>query len=164
MAAVAGASAQAAAEAALEAGACEAIVDNGGDIFLYSEQKIVIGLYAGTHSLSGRLAFEIMPVEMPLAVCSSSSCMGHSLSLGDCDLATAVGKDAALADAAATLACNLVREPEDLGRALEKVMAIQGVQGVLIVKEGKVGIMGELPKLIRHEDKCLSKKIPKDQV
>ena len=152
MAAVAGAMAQLAAEAALEAGAAEAIVENGGDIYLASPQAVVIALYAGPGVLSGRLALEIQPEELPLAVCSSSGRLGHSFSFGDCDLATVVARDAALADAAATLAGNLVRRESDIPDALERVAGLPGVAGLLLVKGEKVGVAGRLPRLVRHAD------------
>jgi ApbE superfamily uncharacterized protein (UPF0280 family) len=162
MAAVAGAMAQLAAEAALAAGAAEAIVENGGDIFLASPEAVVIALYAGSSLLSGRLALEVQPGEMPLAVCSSSGRLGHSFSLGDCDLATVAARDAALADAAATLAANLVRREADIPGALGRVAALPGVSGLLLVKGGKVGVAGRLPRLIRHADARYDLKITRD--
>ena len=75
--------------------------------------------------------------------------MGHSLSLGLCDLATVVAKDAALADAAATQAGNLVKTIEDVDAALEKIMRIEGVEGVLLVKDNRVGLAGHLPRLTK---------------
>jgi ApbE superfamily uncharacterized protein (UPF0280 family) len=150
MAAVAGAIAELAARAALGQGAEEAIVENGGDIFLSSARPVTVGLFAGANALSGKLAFLVEPSLMPLSVCSSSSLMGHSLSLGRCDLATVAAKDAALADAAATRACNLVRTEGDVAEALERVVSIPGVSGVLIVKADKIGMAGDLPELIRR--------------
>ncbi len=73
MAAVAGAVAQMAGEAARAAGAAEAIIENGGDTWIDSDQDVEIGLYAGDHPLSGKLAFRIAPARLPLSVCSSSS-------------------------------------------------------------------------------------------
>lgn len=148
MAAVAGAMSQWAAEAGLAAGAREAIVDNGGDIYIAAVRPVLIGLFAGEGRAVGRLAFSIPPGATPLAVCSSSGKMGHSTSLGDCDLATVVAKDAALADAAATRAANLVRRPDDIDRALNTVAGIAGVEGVLLVKDGRVGLIGRLPDLV----------------
>ena len=72
--------------------------------------------------------------------------MGHSMSLGQCDLATIVAKDAALADAAATQAANLVSTPDDVDAALERIMAIQDIAGVLIVKDDRIGLAGRLPR------------------
>jgi ApbE superfamily uncharacterized protein (UPF0280 family) len=159
MAAVAGAMAQLAAEAGLAAGAAEAIVENGGDIYLYSPRKVVVGLYAGEGPLSDKLAFAVEPNEMPLAICSSSSRMGHSVSLGDCDLATVVADDASLADAAATEAGNLVRRVDDLDRTLEAIGKLDGIRGVLLVKGDRIGMIGKLPKLVRNADMELVAKV-----
>lgn len=152
MAAVAGAVAQTCAEAALAAGASEALVENGGDLYLASPCEVVVGLYAGDHPLSGRLAFRVRPELLPLSICSSSSRFGHSLSFGDCDLATVVARDGALADAAATLAGNSVKAEGDIEATLERIMAIPGISGVLLVKGGRVGMKGSLPPLVSAED------------
>ncbi|MBM4312554.1 MAG: UPF0280 family protein [Deltaproteobacteria bacterium] len=149
MAAVAGAMAQLAVEAALEAGAEEAIVDNGGDIYLKTVEPVVIGLYPGRSEPLGRLAFSLQPSDTPVSVCSSSGKMGHSLSLGFCDLATVVAKDAALADAAATLAGNLVKTVDDVEPALDRIVSIAGISGVMIVKDGHAGLAGKLPPLVK---------------
>src|SRR3990172_9379162 len=76
MAAVAGAIAQMAAEAALLRGERDVIVENGGDIYLSSSFPIIIGIYAGKNPVSGKLAFYITPQIMPLSLCSSSGTMG----------------------------------------------------------------------------------------
>lgn len=149
MAAVAGAMAQLAVEAALEAGAEEAIVDNGGDIFLRTVDPVIIRLYPGESERVGRLAFSLQGCDTPVSVCSSSGKMGHSLSLGRCDLATVVAKDAALADAAATLAANLVMVVGDVAPALDRIVSIAGVSGVMIVKDGHTGLAGKLPPLVK---------------
>ncbi len=151
MAAVAGAMAQCAAEAALEAGSPEAIVENGGDIYLRAEEPVIIRLDTGTDELGERLGFSLEPRDTPMSICSSSGRMGHSMSLGECDLATVVAKDAALADAAATQAANLVKTVEEVGEAVERIAAIEGVDGVVIVKNDHVGLAGRLPRLVKAE-------------
>jgi len=153
MAAVAGATAQCAAEAALQAGAAEAIVENGGDIYLRAEDAVIIGFHTGTTELADRLAFSLQAHETPLSICSSSGKMGHSMSLGQCDLATVVAKDAALADAAATRAANLVRTVAEVDSALERIAGIEGVDGVMIVKNDHVGFAGHLPQLVKAEER-----------
>ena len=149
MAAVAGIMAELAALAGIEAGADEAIVENGGDIYLQAAGPVIIGLHPGTAELAGRLAFSLDPQDTPIAICSSSGKMGHSMSLGQCDLATVVARDAALADAAATGAANLVNAIEDVDPTLERIAAIEGVDGVLIVKDDRVGLAGRLPRLVK---------------
>ncbi len=149
MAAVAGTMAQLAAEAGLECGAAEAIVDNGGDIYLKVRFPATIALHTGTKGLADRLAFSLQPADTPVAICSSSGKMGHSTSLGQCDLATVVARDAALADAAATRAANLVRTVDDVDAALECIMAIGGIDGLVVVKDDRVGLAGHLPALVK---------------
>lgn len=149
MAAVAGAMAQRAAEAALEAGASEVIVDNGGDIYLRVVEPALIGLGTGTVELAGQLGFSLQAHNTPISICSSSGQMGHSKSLGKCNLATVVAKDAALADAAATQAANLVTTVEDVDSALERIAGIEGVEGVVIIKNDRVGLAGQLPLLVK---------------
>jgi ApbE superfamily uncharacterized protein (UPF0280 family) len=149
MAAVAGAMAQRAAEAALADGASEAVIDNGGDLFLVLREPAVIALHTGTARLASRLAFRVLPEETPLSICSSSGRMGHSLSLGDCDLATIVARDGALADAAATQAGNWVRSPSDMDGALARILAIPGIQGAVLVKDDRIGLGGRVPRLLR---------------
>ena len=149
MAAVAGAMAQCTAEAGLEAGAREAIVENGGDIYLRIAKPALIGLSAGTTELANRLAFSLKAHDTPISICSSSGQTGHSKSLGKCDLATVVARDAALADAAATQAANLVTTVEDVDSAMEHIAAIEGIEGVMIIKDDRVGLAGQLPPLVK---------------
>ena len=160
MAAVAGTLAQLGAEAALTHGCQEAIVENGGDIYLASDRDVLVGILTGVEGLLGsELAFLISPAEMPLALCSSSSSMGHSLSLGNCDLASVVAKDASLADAAATLVCNHIRLEKDLAVVLERIGCIPGIDGILAVRQGKIALWGQLPKLVRSQDVRVKNKI-----
>ena len=149
MAAVAGAMAQFAGRAALDAGACEVIVDNGGDIYVCAVEPVIIALKTGTAEVAEKLAFSLQPDDTPISICSSSGKMGHSMSLGECDLATVVAKDAALADAAATAAANLVKTVDDIDPALENIFSIKGVDGVLIIKGDRIGLAGKLPPLVR---------------
>ncbi|NLH43335.1 MAG: UPF0280 family protein, partial [Planctomycetes bacterium] len=51
--------------------------------------------------------------------------------------------------AAATQAANLVRTPEDIDPALERIMAIRDVSGVLIVQDDRIGLAGRLPQLVK---------------
>jgi hypothetical protein len=159
MAAVAGAFAEAAGRAALEAGVPEVIVENGGDIFIKTTASLTIGLYAGTSPLSGTLGFRIEPERTPLGICSSSGTMGHSISFGACDLATVFAGDAALADAAATLAANLVRTADDIEPTLARVAAIPGILGLLLIKGDRIGLCGDLPALVKLGDPHFRDKI-----
>lgn len=149
MAAVAGAMAQFAAEAGLAVGATEVIVENGGDIYLRVTEPVIIGLHTGVAQIEDQLAFSLTAEGTPISICSSSGTMGHSMSKGECDLATVVAKDAALADAAATLAANLVRKVDDVDQALEHIAGIEGIDGVMIAKSDRIGLAGKLPPLVK---------------
>lgn len=162
MAAVAGTMAQLAVEAALDDGADEAIVENGGDMFLVCRQEAIVGLYPGPGPLAEALALAVEGSATPMAVCSSSGTMGHSVSFGRCDLATVVSRDAALADAAATLAANMVKTPDDLDSTLERILAIEGVDGLLLVKGDRIALAGDLPPLVRNRDAELTVKVTRD--
>jgi ApbE superfamily uncharacterized protein (UPF0280 family) len=159
MAAVAGAMAEAAVREALKDGDESAIVENGGDIFCASRTDVYIGLYPGEGPLGDKLAFAVKPEMMPISICSSSSTMGHSLSFGNCELATVISKSGALADAAATFVCNSVKKIIDMEPTLEKAMMIEGVLGVLIVKSGRIGLAGQLPSIVRNYDSTLGDKV-----
>ncbi len=163
MAAVAGVTAQIAAEAALSIGAREAIIENGGDIYLASKKEVIIGLFAGDTLLSGKLGLAVDGNEMPIAACSSSGKMGHSKSFGNCDLVTVTSKNAALADAAATHACNQVQTVNAIDPILNDISSIQGIQGILIIKDDKIGMSGNLPRLVKLKDPNFQSKITHDK-
>jgi len=164
MAAVAGTLAQAGVEKAIEENIEEAIVENGGDIYIVSDQEVLTGIYGGRGEGGAHLAFRLKPDELPVAICSSSSYMGHSRSFGECELATVVSENAALADCAATLLCNSIRSARDLESSLEKVGSIEGVRGAMAVRDGKYGFFGNLPELTGHNDKALETKITRDSL
>jgi ApbE superfamily uncharacterized protein (UPF0280 family) len=149
MAAVAGTMAQLAARAGFKAGASEAIIENGGDIYVQAEKPVTIGLLSGSGGITDRLAFSLKASDTPVSICSSSGKMGHSMSMGNCDLAAVTSKDASLADAAATLTANLVKQVADVDPALKQIHSLQGVIGVLIVKDDRIGLAGNLPQLVK---------------
>ncbi len=159
MAAVAGTFAQMAAEAGRAAGDTEVIVENGGDIYMYLQQPLLLALWVGPDSPFRDLAFSIPAADSPLAVCSSSSKLGHSVSFGECDLFTVFSKDASLADAAATAYCNRIRQSADLQPAVEDLVQINGIAGAVAVKADKIAIAGRTPQLVRHSDADLEQKI-----
>jgi ApbE superfamily uncharacterized protein (UPF0280 family) len=88
--------------------------------------------------------------------------MGHSLCLGDADGVTVFSKDASLSDAAATLGGNLVRSEEDIEAVLNRLLEIEGIEGVLIVRDDKFGTAGVVPEIIRSVDPDLQTKISRD--
>lgn len=143
MAAVAGALAEAVGRDLL-AFSPEVIVENGGDIFLKTCRKRLVGIYAGNSPFTGKIALEIGPERTPMGICTSSGTVGHSLSLGSADAAIVLSPWAALADAAATALGNLVKTAEDIPRAIERAQRMEGLYGVVIIVGDKMGLWGKV--------------------
>ena len=138
------------------------IVNNGGDIFMITSRPIVIGLFAGFNNIADKLAVRVKAEETPLAICSSSSKLGHSLSYGDCDLVTVFSKKGAIADAVATAVCNNIKEEKDIEKTLNEFADIEGVLGIIAVRNDKIGIIGSVPEIIRNKDLLLRDKVIKE--
>jgi hypothetical protein len=146
MAAVAGAIAWSGAEAMKEAGAANGVIDNGGDIALFSDHELLVGVHAGTSPVSDRLAFAVPPTRRILGVCTSSATVGPSISLGIADAVTVFSHDVALADAWATAICNEIR-PDDTSVLLR--VNQEEVTGVFSVINEWSFSFGILPPLVR---------------
>jgi ApbE superfamily uncharacterized protein (UPF0280 family) len=143
MAAVAGAMAEAVGQDLLRESP-EVIVENGGDIFLRSSKEVTVGIFAGASSLSFRIGLRLAAAEHPWGICTSSGTVGPSLSFGRADAVCVVAPSAALADAAATAAGNLVQTRLDLERGLAKVRSIEGLTGAVIILGDRLAAWGQI--------------------
>ena len=122
----------------------EIIVENGGDIYLKSLGKRLVGIYAGKSPLTGKIGVEIYGEDTPLGICTSSGTVGHSLSYGKADAVMVLSKSATLADAAATAIGNLVTNTSDIPRGIEFARGIEELTGVIIIKDDKIGLWGKV--------------------
>ena len=122
----------------------EIIVENGGDIYLKSLKTRLIGIYAGKSPLTGKIGLEISSEDTPLGICTSSGTVGHSLSYGKADAVIVLSKSAAVADAAATAIGNLIKQPDDIPNGIELAKGIDGLLGVIIIEDDKIGLWGEV--------------------
>jgi len=122
----------------------EIIVENGGDIFLKSLKKRMIGIYAGKSSLTGRIGLEINGEDTPLGICTSSGTVGPSLSYGKADAVIVLSPSTTLADAAATAIGNLIVQHGDIPKGVEMAKGIEGLRGVIIIQDDKVGLWGQV--------------------
>jgi len=147
MAAVAGAVAEALGRALLPY-TKEVIVENGGDIFLATRVKRVVGVYAGEGHFHSRLGIELPPCPNGFGIATSSSTLSVSLSLGKADAGTVMAETATLADACATALCNRVKEHKDLKPAVEWCVSLPGVKGALAVLQNALAVEGEGFQLI----------------
>jgi hypothetical protein len=122
----------------------EVIIENGGDIYIKSLKKRVVGIYAGKSPLTGKIGIEIEPDETPIGVSTSSGTVGHSLSFGKADAVTVVANSAILSDAAATAICNLIQQPSGIAKGIEFARSIKGLKGILIIIGENVGLWGHV--------------------
>ncbi|HZK18750.1 MAG TPA: UPF0280 family protein [Clostridia bacterium] len=122
----------------------EVIVENGGDIYVKITRPRRIGVFAGTSPFSNSIAIEISPEHSPVAVCTSSGTVGHAFSLGTADAAVVLSRSGALADAVATAAANFVHTAEDLMASVEFAMGIDKITGVLVIKDDKIALAGNI--------------------
>ena len=143
MAAVAGAISEAVGQKLLKHSR-DVIVENGGDIYLRTRRIRNIGIFAGKSPLSHRIALEVQPHDTPVGICTSSGTVGHSLSFGCADAVVILSPSAPLADAVATATGNLVRSREDLEKAVNFALSIQGIKGAVVIKDEKLAVMGRI--------------------
>lgn len=122
----------------------DVIVENGGDIWLKSSKTRRIGIYAGKSPFTNRIGLEIKAEQTPLAICTSSATIGHSLSFGQADSVIIIATSAVLADAVATAACNQVKSIKDLEKAVEFALSIAGIRGALAILDDKMAAQGEI--------------------
>ncbi len=118
MAGVAGAINFFLAEILKEKGIEEFFIENGGDTFFSSKSPTTIGVITGNPNVDGKIGIKLKPGTW--SVCSSSSKIGHSLSLGKTQLVTVVAKDPATADCAATLLANS-RSSQEILKLFESI-------------------------------------------
>jgi len=159
MAAVAGTISQLTLNFLLNQDARYVIVDNGGDVALKTNEDVIMGLYAGESSLSGRIGFKIKSRKTPMGICTSSGTVGHSISFGQADSVTVFASSASVADALATSIANHAtgnREVEQVENCLGKAEEFQDhLRGVLVVVGESAGTVGKIPDLVETNKKVV---------
>ena len=120
------------------------IIENGGDIFLKSKNKLTVSVYAGESALSYKVNFFVKSEETPMGICTSSATVGPSLSFGKADAVCVISKSATLADAAASAIGNKVKSKKDIKSALDYGIEIAGVKGIVIICQSDMGVVGEV--------------------
>ena len=132
------------------------IVENGGDIALVNDRKVLCGIYSNNEVLGNDIAFEIGKRSKPLGICTSSAKIGHSISFGDADSVTVIGKSTSICDGLATRIANDVvgQTSEDkVSNALESCDNFREFfDGALIICGGNVGTVGRLPRIVETKE------------
>jgi len=121
-----------------ELGVSQFLIENGGDLYLKREKETVALLLTGNPGLDGRLGILVPPGRWGLS--SSSSRIGHSLSLGSSQIATVLAEDPVYSDCCATFLGNSVN-PRD---ALDRINRLEGVEGALVFVGGRFVMKGNL--------------------
>ena len=143
MAAVAGALSEIVGNGLLE-NADEVIVENGGDTFFKTEIPVIVGIYAGKSPLSMNIGLRVDSCNHPVALCTSSGTVGHSLSFGKADAVCVMSDSCALADAVATAVGNRVRSSGDISAAIHFGKSIQGITGLVVIIGKDMGLWGDV--------------------
>ncbi|MCX8172090.1 MAG: UPF0280 family protein [Archaeoglobaceae archaeon] len=148
MASVAGAIAQFAVDRMIEKGAKIAVVDNGGDIAIHSDEELRVGIYPSKIAL-------IIPPTNKLAICTSSGKIGHSVSFGWADSATVIAENACVADAFATALGNVIRDynKSEIERTISSFYSKNKkfIKGVIVVKDEIIAFAGNIPQIALAE-------------
>lgn len=156
MACVAGTISELSLDYLIEHGSCHSIVENGGDIAIVNDRKVLCGIYSNNKALGNNIAFEIKKRKKPLGICTSSGKIGHSISFGGADSVTVIGKSAALCDGLATRIANSVNgetSQDKVFRALECGDDYKEFfDGALIICGDNVGTIGRLPNVVEAND------------
>ncbi len=118
------------------------IIENGGDIFIHSQNEVHVGISAGKSPLSDKLSIIIRKNDMSMGICTSSGTVGHSLSFGNADAVCVKAKSVSLADAAATAIGNMTKSKKDISKALKAGMKIEEVLGIIIIVDDQFGAIG----------------------
>ena len=120
------------------------IIENGGDIYLKSQDKVIVSVYAGKSPLSYKVNFIVKSENVPLGICTSSATVGPSLSFGKADAVCVISRSATLADAAASAIGNKVKNKNDIKKVLDFGIKIKGVLGIIIILGSEMGAIGEV--------------------
>ncbi|MFH2045715.1 MAG: UPF0280 family protein [Pseudomonadota bacterium] len=122
----------------------EVIVENGGDVFFKTNNALTVGIYAADSPLSLKIGLRIDSCGQPVAVCTSSGTVGHSLSFGKADAVCIVSDSCSLADAVATSLGNRVKKKKDINDAIKFGNTIEGVKGIVIIIGDAAGFWGDV--------------------
>ncbi len=124
----------------------EFILENGGDLYVKSSYETVIGIFTGNPELDRKIGVLIPPGEK--GICSSSSKIGHSISLGRTIISTVISKNPILSDCAATALGNS-KTVEEFSSTFDSIEGLTGAFGLI---DGKIVIKGKV-KFAKLEEK-----------
>ncbi|MBE6493122.1 MAG: UPF0280 family protein [Methanosphaera stadtmanae] len=138
-------------------GTKNSIIENGGDIALKTNSKIVIGLYAGKSPFSDNFGLKIKAKPHSYGICTSSGTVGHSKSFGRSDATIVFSKEASIADSLATSIGNYANGKNDseiVHNAISKAEEFKEYyDGIIVIKGENFGKTGHIPKIVETDKK-----------
>ena len=156
MACVAGTISELSLDYLISLGTKYSIVENGGDIALINDRKILCGIYSNNPILENNIAFEIRPRGKALGICTSSGKIGHSISFGQADSVSVISKSSSVADGLATRIANEVTGSDSEEKVYNALECCENYreffEGVLIISDGNVGTIGRLPDIVESDE------------
>lgn len=156
MACVAGSISEMSLDYLMDIGSSYSIVENGGDIAIVNDKKVFCGIYSNNGILGNDIAFEIKKRKKPLGICSSSGKIGHSISFGESDCVTILGKSASLCDGLSTRIANCAYGESSQDRIVNALECgdeyREFFDSALIICGEHVGTIGKLPKIVETKD------------
>jgi ApbE superfamily uncharacterized protein (UPF0280 family) len=156
MACVAGTISEMALDYLIQRGSSYSIVENGGDISIVNDKKVLCGIYSNNRILGNDIAFEIRKRKGPLGICTSSGKIGHSISFGDSDSVTVIGKSTSVCDGLATAIANSVTGQTNEDKVMNALEYCEDYReffdGVLIICDENVATVGKLPKIVETNE------------
>ncbi|HSV32411.1 MAG TPA: UPF0280 family protein [Atribacteraceae bacterium] len=120
----------------------ELILENGGDLLVYSKRERVVGVYTGKRSPFRDKLGIVLPPGRYWGVATSSGVVGPSFSFGQADSVTVLAASSALADAWATRLANEVKTDGDIQRILEFSARFPEMEGVVVCYHDRLGVWG----------------------
>lgn len=122
----------------------EVIVENGGDIFLRTKNPVTVSIFAGKSKFSKKLGIVMHAEQMPAGICTSSSTIGHSLSLGNADAVCIVAESSSIADAAATALGNRITGISSLNKEIELIKDYKEIRGGVVIVGNAMATWGDI--------------------
>ena len=132
----------------LKEGGDHIIFDNGGDITMFINKPVTIGIYTGEKT-TNRFGIKFKTLDKIISICTSSGKIGHSFSFGKADAVTVISSDPFLADATATAMCNKVIKA-DKKRIMRNISSyiIDGIEGIMVIMDQLIGFSENFPEIL----------------
>jgi ApbE superfamily uncharacterized protein (UPF0280 family) len=122
----------------------ECIVENGGDIFLKLNKDTKLGLYVGKGNPLNDIYIILKKSDRPYGICTSSAKVGPSLSFGTSDASLIISHDAYFSDCLASACGNIIKNENDLQKAIDLAMTFKETIGCCFVCNGKIAFWGDI--------------------